>query len=317
MESDTGRGATPARQSEQRASWRRTGRPHFWHRPAPPQSGQGQAKRLGFRHRAEAVESPETQPATSTSTVPAWTRRSTRLSIQMASSRSRACSGSPRRCCVRLSRARTPALLCRPPGPRPARFGSPWHWPRGRAVGTRCAVRPVHLVLPGPGRSPQGRNQVLLDQVAGAPGGVRTVGQHVDHLGEDMKELPQNPARQAAAAQGDQGDDPITRRSPQVNWASERRSRACSEKGPCHDQETELNPDSQPAQDLASLPQGSISRCLRRPRVHDSAHSREGFDQRTTSFHYSDSRGSPGLGELELKITTTSPPDSSRTSPTA
>ena len=70
---------------------------------------------------------------------------------------------------------------------------------RGRVPGTQ-SIRVIPF-FQGQGDAPQGRNQVLFDEVTSAPGSLRTVGQYVEHLGGDAKELPQNPARQAATAE--------------------------------------------------------------------------------------------------------------------
>ena len=159
----------------------------------------------------------------------------------------------------------------------------------------------------GQGNAPQGRNQVLLDQVAGSPGGLRTIGQHVQHLGEDAKELPQNPARHAAAAQGHQRDDshhpPLT---PGELGIGKQVLRLVEKEAHAHDQEPELNPERQPAQDLASLPQGSITRCLQRPRDHDS---RPVLDEVSWAaehvpLHYTDPRSSRVSGVDEFIIAT-------------
>ena len=104
-----------------------------------------------------------------------------------------------------------------------------------------------------------------------APGGLCPVGQYLEHLRKDAEELSQDPARQAAAAKGDQCDNshhPAL--APGELGVGEEVPRLVEKEAHTHDQEPELNPESQPAQDLASLPQGRIARCFQRPRVHDS-----------------------------------------------
>ena len=82
------------------------------------------------------------------------------------------------------------------------------------------------------GDARQGRDQMLLDQLVGSPGGLGTVGQNVQELGRDLDQPPDNPARKAAAPRAMRAMIPITWRSPQVNWASDSSERDWSRKIP-------------------------------------------------------------------------------------
>src|SRR5690349_9039921 len=94
---------------------------------------------------------------------------------------------------------------------------------------------------------------MLFDQVSGAPRRLGAVGQHVKQLGQDLQDLCQDPAAQAAAAQRDECEDAHhSALAPGELSVRQETLRLVEKQAQAEHQAPELNPESKSSQRLAS-----------------------------------------------------------------